>query len=420
MDWVTETRKHLRKILPRYPKLFFKVFKGFTVDLLCKELEKTPVPFIGTILAKLVREAVESEKEGGPSLEDVLQRLQQMKVSDDSFRQGLDEFGQDMDRLETIISSVRNDTEIIRKRTEPKLVIRDPEYKPNYPQADNELLFSLMNIGGGVIKVPEINLLVEKWEPETNVNYTAIAAPPLILRLKVRLFPDTTLYPLLKLNDEPYRRFGANSEGAEDICVQMSSEKNARYAVRIRIPYRDQASEQDGELIYPALNEPAMLVSFPYAPGWDSRVTPENILERSVVLAKIINTFNRVRSILEESEPSESDAQLQNLDQRIRETGFDMGLAYIPYVLNRFIPPLAQMIKDENQISSLKIVLELAHQSMRYLDISGSFVQFEPFSIDSLCNLVDRSEVADNVRAFFGQKDEQSRQKILAEILETI
>ena len=50
------------------------------------------------------------------------------------------------------MSSVKSDTEVTRKRIEPDLVIRDPEYKPNYPQADNELLFSLMNIGAGVIE----------------------------------------------------------------------------------------------------------------------------------------------------------------------------------------------------------------------------------------------------------------------------
>jgi hypothetical protein len=141
MNWVTEARKHVNNTLSRFPKWLLKVSKDFAVDLLCKELEKIPVPFIGTILAKLVREAAKSEDKGGPSVEDVLKRLQQMKVSDDSFLQGLSELGQDMDRLETIISSMRNDTEITRKRTDPQLVVRDPEYKPNYPQADNELLF---------------------------------------------------------------------------------------------------------------------------------------------------------------------------------------------------------------------------------------------------------------------------------------
>ncbi len=420
MNWVTAARQHVSNTLSKFPKLLFKVSKDFAVDLLCKELEKIPVPFLGTIFSKLIREAAKSEDKGGPRLEDVLQRLQQMKVSDDSFLQGLSELGQDVDRLETIISSVRNDTEIARKRTDPQLVVRDPEYKPKYPQADNELLFSLMNVGGGVIKVPAINLLVEKWEPETKVDYTAIAAPPLILRLKVKLSPDTALYPLLILNNEPYRRFGANSEGAEDICVQMSSEKNARYSVRIRIPYRDQASEQDGELLYPALDKPAILVSFPYAPGWDSKVTPDTMLERGAVLAEITSTFSRARLILEESVPSVNEAQRENLDQRIRETGFLMGSAYIPYVLNRFIPPVTQMIKKENQLNSLKVILELIHQSMRYLEPSRPFDQFDTWAIDSLCNLFDKPEVANSVRAFFSQHDEQSRQKILAEIFESI
>lgn len=146
MNWVTQAREQFNKKLAKIPPFLFVVAKDFAVDLLCKELEKIPVPFVGTLLAKAVKEATKSGGKGGPSIDDVLKRLQEMKVSDDSFLQGLSDLGQDMDRLETIMSSVRNDTEITRKRTDPKLVVRDPEYKPNYPQSDNELLFSLMNI----------------------------------------------------------------------------------------------------------------------------------------------------------------------------------------------------------------------------------------------------------------------------------
>jgi hypothetical protein len=69
MNWVTESREHVKKALSRVPKLLFKVSKEFAVDLLCKELEKIPVPFIGTILSKLVKEAAKSESKGGPSSE---------------------------------------------------------------------------------------------------------------------------------------------------------------------------------------------------------------------------------------------------------------------------------------------------------------------------------------------------------------
>jgi len=78
------------------------------------------------------------------------------------------------------------------------------------------------------------------------------------------------------------------------------------------------------------------------------------------------------------------------------------------------------MIKEENQLNSLKVILELAHQSMRYFDPSCPFDQFETRAIDSLCNLVDRPEMTNSMRAFFSQQDEQSRHKILAEILEAV
>lgn len=418
MSWVTEARIQVNKALSKYPQIFIVVAKETAVDLLCKELEKIPVPFVGTILSKLLKQALKSKDKAGRSIEDVLKLLQQMKLSDHNFIQGLSEIGEDIDRLETIIASTKNDIEITRKQlTEPKLAIRDPEYKNNYPYSDNELYFSLMNVGAGALKVPEISLFVEKWEPEIKVNYTAIAAPPIILRLKIKLSVGIQLYPLLKLNNEPYRRFGAYSEGAEDVCIQMSSEKNARYYVRIRIPYKDLATEQGGELLYPSADKPALVVSFPYAPGWGRRVTPDNMLERGKVLTEITNTFTKAKSILEEMGPSDDAAYLESIDQGIRETGFSMGLAYIPYVLNQFIPPVAEMIKEEKQTNALKVLFELAHQTMRHCRRPG---QFDEGAINSLCNLFDKPEARNLVCSLFTQQDEESRQKILTEIFKAI
>ena len=94
-----------------------------------------------------------------------------------------------------------------------------------------------------------------------------------------------------------------------------------------------------------------------------------------------------------------------------------MGLGSIPYALNSFIPPVVQMVKEENQTSSLKVILELAHQTMRYAE---RFSPLETRTIEAVCDLVGKPELTDRVRMFFTQEDEQSRQKILAEISEAI
>lgn len=112
-----------------------------------------------------------------------------------------------MRSTQTILREIQDTRE---RLTVPKPTISQPDYIPSYPVQDNELRFGLMNIGGGAIIVPEIELITEGWEPEANVDYTVPAAPLPILRLKVELSPRKSLYPLLKLNDEPARRFGAS------------------------------------------------------------------------------------------------------------------------------------------------------------------------------------------------------------------
>jgi hypothetical protein len=387
-----------------------------------------------------------------------------MTLSDANFRQGLSDIGADINRLDEILAPLESDNEAEKKdlpeaigvliRTKgdtiiggdviggdkitqhvyygrdtpespPLLALKFPSYKPNYPQFDNELFFSLSNIGGGVVRVPEINLCIEKWEPVTKVDYTVPAAPPIILRLKVALSTETATYPLLKINNEPYRRFDANSQGAEDMCVQMSSEQNACYHIRIRIPYQDYAAGQEKELLYPAPEQPPLKVSFCYAPGWDSKITPNKLLDRQAVLAEIITTLNRVASILAAATPSETDTDRESLDQDLHQVGLYLGLAYLPAVLNCFIPPAAQMIRLENEFESVKVILELVHQVLRYQSLgtvhqfAGHF-EFHDGAIDSLCDLFAKPDLVNRVREFFAERDEQARQDILTEIAKAL
>ncbi|RZN41529.1 MAG: hypothetical protein EFT35_02200 [Methanophagales archaeon ANME-1-THS] len=367
MNWVTEARKQVEGVLSSFPRSLTAATKETAVESLCKELEKIPVPFVGTILSKALKQALKWEDGRCPTIEDVLRQLQNMQLSDDNFLQGLTRLGEDIDRLNVLIELVEKKVEETKcALTVPELIISEPEYRPKYPLSDNELIFCLMNIGGGAVKVHEINLVIDKWEPETEVNYTAPAAPPIFLRLKVRLSPGTSHYPLLTLNKEPFRRFGAHAEGAEDVWVQMSSEKNARYYVRIRIPYTEIPANNDKELVYPPLDKPPLPVSFPYAPAWDQNITPDNMLERGAVLTEILNTFSKVTLILKEATPSDEIENYESFNQSLSEIGFHMGVYYVPYVLSRFIPPLVQIAQKENRPDVLAVILGLAHQSMRF------------------------------------------------------
>ena len=416
MEWVSLARKHVKKTMARFPKLFFKVSKDFATDLLCKELEKVPVPFVGTILSKMVKDAVNPEDKSAPGLKAVLNELHHMKISDDNFVQGLAR-KEDITRLETIIGQELG--ALKETLTKPLLVVKYPEYRPDYPQTDNELFFSLMNIGSGAVKVPEVYLNVEKWEPETKVDFTAMGAPVEILRLKVMLSPNKAKYPLLQLNNQSYRRFGAYSEGAEDVCIQMSSEKNARYHVRIRIPYKDLATDQEAELLYPPASQPPLLVAFSYAPGWNNTITPDNMLVRGQVLNEIIRAFQNVTAILKASVLVEINEEPEQINQRLRETGFSMGLEYMPFVLNRFIPPVAEMIRLENQMNALTAVLELVHQTLRFPESVMHF-RYDEQTVDTLCVLFSAPEIKKQIHQFFAEPDKHQRSLILAKISEAI
>lgn len=212
MEWVKEARKYVSEILSKIPGDLRVAARETAVDVLCDELRKIPVPVIGTLLSNVARQALKSKDTGGPGIEDILELLQEMQQSDDNFLSGLSTIGEDIDRLDTLIQAEASRIEAAIKVPEP--IISKPVYKPNYPVSDNELWFCLMNIGGGAIEVPEIELITESCEPEIKVDFTVPAAPPVFLRLKVKLSPHKQYYPLLKLNDEDFRRFGASGQGA--------------------------------------------------------------------------------------------------------------------------------------------------------------------------------------------------------------
>lgn len=424
MEWIKETRQHIRGILAKLPSDLGEATKETAVELLCKELDKIPVPLVGTLLSRTVKRAFRCGDAGGPRVEDVLELLQEMEQSNEGFCSVLSQIGEDTDRLGKHIEYVRKVIDETKEElTIPKLIISEPELNLAYPICDNELLFGLMNIGGGAIKVSEIELKIESWEPDTKVDYTLPAAPPVFLKLKVRLSPNRKYYPLLELNNEPHRRFGAFSEGAEDICIQMSSEANARYLISINIPYKNAATGEEGTLLHPPANENPLEVPFCYAPGWRRDITPETMLAREAVLSEIETSLRNVTLVLEEAAPSDEPETIGNINQKISAAGIPIQIGEFPglsEMLSVFTPPLARMAQLEGRPDVFEVILRFAHQLSRYCPPDPMYGHPLVDVVDALCDIVGKPELADDIRTFFSERDEFTRQEILAGILSTI
>lgn len=78
---------------------------------------------------------------------------------------------------------------------------------------------------------------------------------------------------MLRLNDEPPRRFRPYSESAEEICIQVSSVVNARYRVGVQVPYQDPLTAAEGKLIYPSPEAGMLREKRAHRPGSDSAQT---------------------------------------------------------------------------------------------------------------------------------------------------
>ena len=77
----------------------------------------------------------------------------------------------DIDNLENRIFSIEQTVqETNQKLTIPKATVSVPDLNLLYPVQDNEFSFGLMNMGGGAILVPEIELVVEDPTNETRLS----------------------------------------------------------------------------------------------------------------------------------------------------------------------------------------------------------------------------------------------------------
>ncbi len=414
MTWKTEARLQIQRVLDEYPRRLLGCTKEAAIELLCDELKKIPIPFLGTILAAAVKRSL---SHGTQDLAAILRTLRQMKQSDADLGAGLGYLGEDVERLGTVIQTVRRELETCRRDLlVPNLVIRNCVPINDFPVFKNRLCFSLMNLGGGAVTVPEIYLDVEKWEPKIELDYTAPAAPPAELHLSVWLDPSCTSYPVLSLNNQSYRRFGAFSEGAEDITVYLSTGLNVQYLFRLRIPYQDLSSGAVHELIYPPAEEPPLRMVFPYAPGWQGSVEPTMLLNVADIVKTYAATLDQACRILAASPLADDLTQRERLDQQLRDIGFTMGLDFMTYVLKRILPSVAILAQDTHPRAALCASLRLIHLVLQQPYQAFFEPSWSPETVAALTRLCSHPADVAQVELFFATDSVQEREHVLAHI----
>ena len=111
---------------------------------------------------------------------------------------------------------------------------------------------------------------------------------------------------MFALNNEPPHQF-ASGLGAERLEIDLSSLHNARYQVRLRLACYDDALGSDTELLWPAIEDPAVELPFACAPGWRRGL---ELLDRSAV---IVNAEARLGLFAEWLDRDGDPAELASL-----------------------------------------------------------------------------------------------------------
>jgi hypothetical protein len=193
----------------------------------------------------------------------------------------------------------------------------------------------------------------------------------------------------------------------------MSSNANARYHVRVRIPFVDEISGKHGASLYPPEGEQSLLVPFRFAPGWSSDITPESMLDRAGVLSEILHTLSTVSSILEKTRDDDPD----RADEELRKAGIFLGLYRYPYLahmIHAFVGPLSQLSLLENRPDTLGIVLGVVHQLLRFPSRAAAI---RLPSTEEFLKLTTKSELATLITLFLEEQDEARRKNILEQIM---
>ncbi|KGK98690.1 hypothetical protein LI82_07525 [Methanococcoides methylutens] len=365
---ISSAQNYIGSMLKNLPQKLKESTGEVALNIICEEVRKMPVPLLGTVLASTIRRTFGEEQGMGRNYSDAIEMLISIQNSTSSFENELRSYNIQMDEIANEISLLRQ--LLMEKKESSCLRMIRPTLALDYPQGDNEIHFILANTGSGSVIVEEIFLEVEEWEPDTTIDYSLPAAPLNFVMLEAKLSIHETQYPLLKLNSEPERTFSAKGEGADKIVINISSLENARYSLRLRIPYFDIVTGESGTLYYPATDEEAFVVPFYFAPGW-KHLEPANLLDRDVIFQELKETFQSILAVFENhpvSNPLREQKNCEILDELQIWYDPENSINRTFSFLSIFIPPFVGMAVLEKEQDVVELILKLLCHEAEYFD----------------------------------------------------
>lgn len=359
VDDFSTARRGLRQFLNETARELKKNRCQIGVDALCVGIEMAiPVPVLNKVLSNSVRRAL-TNSIGSPELpiDEVLELLEEMQDSDEAFVDGLRQLGAD---LETIAADVRAVRSLVTEQRASNLRFLNPRVDNRWPWLDSTISAVVANAGGGSVYLDEIFLDVEKWEPEMRIDYSVPAAPLGELHLRVELETEQSEYPLLALNGEGSRLYNEHGGGSERVTVDLSSQENARYSLRLRLPYTD----LDGGasvLTYPTRGDEPVTLPFAVAPGWRD-VEPSRLHNAEHIYADLVKTLaslgSALRSYREVGDQTELDQKLEHL----HIPRYVIEDFVFPLFLSRFVPFVDAVVPAGERDGALATVMMLLLQ----------------------------------------------------------
>ncbi|SES86193.1 hypothetical protein SAMN04488587_1329 [Methanococcoides vulcani] len=365
---ISSAQNYIGSMLKALPQKLKESTGEVALNIICDEINKMPVPLLGTVLASTIRRTFGEEQGMGRNYSDAIDMLSNIQASTSSFENELMSYNIQMDEITNEISLLRQ--LLMEKKESSCLKMVRPTITLDYPQGNNEIQFILANTGSGSIIVEEIFLEVEKWEPDTTIDYSLPAAPLNFVMLEAELSVHETQYPLLKLNNEPELTFSAKGEGADKIAINISSQENACYSLRLRMPYFDIVTEESDTLYYPAIGEEPFVVPFYFAPGW-KHLEPANLLGRELIFQELKEKFQTILSIFENhslSDPLREQKNREMLEEFQIWYDPDNSMRRTFYFLSIFVPPFTSMAVLERKQEAVELILKLLCHEAEYFD----------------------------------------------------
>jgi hypothetical protein len=403
-----QAREYMRSLLDRLRRQAVSTAPGMMVDALCAGLAAIPVPVLNTFLSAAVRRMLDPEQGGSETnIDDVLTVLGQMQESDAEFGQGLETLGGNINEIRKDVGELMKMMQAQMESDRVQLRILNPMAEIEWPVFDNRVSLLMANVGGGSVVVGEIFLDVERWEPERAVDYTVAAAPLPMLVLRAELDTGRTQYPLLQLNHEPERVYDERGAGAERIRVDLSSAQNARYWIRLRAPFTDLSSGDEGTLSWPPLSEDPLTLPFKCAPGWHGPPV-DKLLDPDFIYHDIDVKLSELLQILRRTSPG------QEVDSEQLHT---LGIPSVPdgMFLNTFLPYYAELAVTRNPMRALALMVGILTFAPSEGEEPGSYV------LELLRMLAGNTTVEDRVTRFASSLgDPDQRRRLGGELLDIL